>query len=482
MANTNRRRDGNRPGPPPAIDRVQQKASYRQTARGQRVDPPGARLGQGPTPDAKIRQRVLNRNQDARRNMRERRGASGPPEMGLSEGFMAEGTGMPRRERPIGTPPGQPAPPPRRVATTGGLHGPDLFGPVRGRGGDPRARRDVGGASRPEVSPEGKIQEDQEFRGLPRATQVEIEKGRMSLDEALGRPSQRRLRTFDRLAARMGLTEEQMADPQFQMARLGPTASKEQQMGIMEAALSAQRGDRAGAAGEVAQPTVQEDAVMEDIEEAVGVSPAGVEEAPVASAEVATSPTLPQGAEGADQVRTAAAQEIAAGGLPAPPGEVDAQGDFRPSPGISEQEAASSIQAQTEAVMQQQPEPPMPKSSLGADSPIEQADSKQKLRSGTRHHIREIGMQTAGMDPKSAKELERKAVRDFDLFGEYPGMDDPHSPPPPIRPGKNSFNPMTGQWVTPEGQVSVLDRMAPSKARGPDTVMTADAVRKGEVR
>ena len=424
MANTNRRRDGNRPGPPPAIDRVQQKASYRQTARGQRVDPPGARLGQGPTPDAKIRQRVLNRNQDARRNMRERRGASGPPEMGLSEGFMAEGTGMPRRERPIGTPPGQPAPPPRRVATTGGLHGPALFGPVRGRGGDPRARRDVGGASRPEVSPEGKIQEDQEFRGLPRATQVEIEKGRMSLEEALGRtPKPRRM--------------EGRGEPEVEA---GPV----------------QEGD--------------------------GDIPPGQQQAPVASAEVATSPTLPQGAEGADQVRTAAAQEIAAGGLPAPPGEVDAQGDFRPSPGISEQEAASSIQAQTEAVMQQQPEPPMPKSSLGADSPIEQADSKQKLRSGTRHHIREIGMQTAGMDPKSAKELERKAVRDFDLFGEYPGMDDPHSPPPPIRPGKNSFNPMTGQWVPPEGQVSVLDRMAPSKARGPDTVMTADAVRKGEVR
>ena len=424
MANTNRRRDGNRPGPPPAIDRVQQKASYRQTARGQRVDPPGARLGQGQTPDAKIRQRVLNRNQDARRNMRERRGASGPPEMGLSEGFMAEGTGMPRRERPIGTPPGQPAPPPRRVATTGGLHGPDLFGPVRGRGGDPRARRDVGGASRPEVSPEGKIQEDQEFRGLPRATQVEIEKGRMALEEALGRtPKPRRM--------------EGRGEPEVEA---GPV----------------QEGD--------------------------GDIPPGQQQAPVASAEVATSPTLPQGAEGADQVRTAAAQEIAAGGLPAPPGEVDAQGDFRPSPGISEQEAASSIQAQTEAVMQQQPEPPMPKSSLGADSPIEQADSKQKLRSGTRHHIREIGMQTAGMDPKSAKELERKAVRDFDLFGEYPGMDDPHSPPPPIRPGKNSFNPMTGQWVPPEGQVSVFDRMAPSKARGPDTVMTADAVRKGEVR
>ena len=392
MANTNRRRDGNRPGPPPAIDRVQQKASYRQTARGQRVDPPGARLGQGPTPDAKIRQRVLNRNQDARRNMRERRGASGPPEMGFSEGFTLGGE-MPRRERPIGTPPGQAAPPPR---------GTIVDGPPGG----------------------GRIQDNPEFRNLPRATQVAIEKGRMSLEEALGRtPKPRRM--------------EGRGEPEVEA---GPV----------------QEGD--------------------------GDIPPGQQQAPVASAEVATSPTLPQGAEGADQVRTAAAQEIAAGGLPAPPGEVDAQGDFRPSPGISEQEAASSIQAQTEAVMQQQPEPPMPKSSLGADSPIEQADSKQKLRSGTRHHIREIGMQTAGMDPKSAKELERKAVRDFDLFGEYPGMDDPHSPPPPIRPGKNSFNPMTGQWVTPEGQVSVLDRMAPSKARGPDTVMTADAVRKGEVR
>jgi hypothetical protein len=60
-------------------------------------------------------------------------------------------------------------------------------------------------------------------------------------------------------------------------------------------------------------------------------------------------------------------------------------------------------------------------------------------------------------------------------------MDDPHAPAPPIRVGKHSFNPMTGQWVEPEGQVSTLDRLAPPGAKGPETELTADAVRSGGV-
>jgi hypothetical protein len=167
--------------------------------------------------------------------------------------------------------------------------------------------------------------------------------------------------------------------------------------------------------------------------------------------------------------------------MPEPPGQVDAQGNFQKQPGMSPQETANTIQAQGEAVMQQKPEPALPKSSLGAESPIEQADAGGKLRAGTRHHLRSLGFQTSGMDPKTAKNFERQAVRDFDLYGEYPGMDDPHSPPPPIRPGKHSFNPMTGQYVAPEGTVSVLDRLAPPGAKGPDTLLTADAIRKGKV-
>jgi hypothetical protein len=160
---------------------------------------------------------------------------------------------------------------------------------------------------------------------------------------------------------------------------------------------------------------------------------------------------------------------------------MDESGNFQPAAGMDPQQAASAIQAQGEAAMQQKPEPALPKSSLGADSPIEQADAGGKLRAGTRHHMRAIGFQTSGMDPQTAKEFERKAVRDFDQFGEYPGMDDPHAPAPPVRPGKHSFNPMTGQFVEPEGAVSVLDRMAPAGAKGPDTVLTSDAVRRGEV-
>jgi hypothetical protein len=147
---------------------------------------------------------------------------------------------------------------------------------------------------------------------------------------------------------------------------------------------------------------------------------------------------------------------------------MDEEGEFQPDPTMSTQEQVKTIQAQQEAmVAQNQPEPPMPKSPLGNDSPIEQADAQGKLRAGQRHHLRAFGMADPGMDPSTAKEFERKAVRDMDLFGEYPGMDDPHAPPPPIRPGKNSLNPMTGMWVTPEGQVSVLERFNPSSKAPP---------------
>ncbi len=44
-------------------------------------------------------------------------------------------------------------------------------------------------------------------------------------------------------------------------------------------------------------------------------------------------------------------------------------------------------------------------------------------------------------------ELERqKQLKDF---GAWPGADDPSAPPPPVRPGGHSFNPLTGSWVKP---------------------------------
>jgi len=172
----------------------------------------------------------------------------------------------------------------------------------------------------------------------------------------------------------------------------------------------------------------------------------------------------PGSPESTDAVRGAAAAELKAGTVPQIPGEVGAGGDFQPRADMNPQEVAKIISAQQEAMVQQNlAEPALPKSPLGNDSPIEQADAGGKLRSGQKHHLRKIGMGQPGMDPKTAKRFEQQAVRDMDQFGEYPGMDDPHAPPPPIRVGKASFNPMTAQWVMPEGQVSVLDRLAPQE-------------------
>ena len=69
------------------------------TPHGQRVDPKGAAPGQGPTPDATIRQRVLNGQADTRRNMRER-SLAGPPE-----------TEQPSTPSALGTPAEATAPP-----------------------------------------------------------------------------------------------------------------------------------------------------------------------------------------------------------------------------------------------------------------------------------------------------------------------------------------------------------------------------------
>lgn len=105
-------------------------------------------------------------------------------------------------------------------------------------------------------------------------------------------------------------------------------------------------------------------------------------------------------------------------------------------------------------------EPPPPKkvSPLGDASPIEQALKVGPMPAGREQHLRAIGIDEQ-MTPEQAKVFEAQAVRDFERFGPYDGDDDPNAPPPPIRPGKNSYNPRTGTWLKPEGKVSMLDRL-----------------------
>lgn len=105
--------------------------------------------------------------------------------------------------------------------------------------------------------------------------------------------------------------------------------------------------------------------------------------------------------------------------------------------------------------------PPMAPSPLGMDSPVEQTAQAGGFRHGQNAHIRKLTQGSmAGMNREQQIEFERKAVRDFQAFGDYEGSDDPNSPPPPIRVGKHSYNPETGHWVEPEGEPSVLAQMS----------------------
>ena len=103
--------------------------------------------------------------------------------------------------------------------------------------------------------------------------------------------------------------------------------------------------------------------------------------------------------------------------------------------------------------------PPSKTSPLGGESPIEQLAQTEVLPAGRNHHLREIGIGAGNLPPEQQKIVEAQTVRDFSRFGSYEGEDDPEAPPPPIRPGKNSFNPATNQWVKPEGKASMLDRL-----------------------
>lgn len=110
------------------------------------------------------------------------------------------------------------------------------------------------------------------------------------------------------------------------------------------------------------------------------------------------------------------------------------------------------------------PLPPAKTSPLGADSPIEKAAGAGRLAPGQDRHLRSIGIPDQPLGLEQQKQFEAVALQDMERFGQYEGMDDPESPPPPIRPGKNSFNPETGQWVTPANKVSPMGLLKKMRA------------------
>jgi len=121
---------------------------------------------------------------------------------------------------------------------------------------------------------------------------------------------------------------------------------------------------------------------------------------------------------------------------------------------------AAEMQKQTDMAPEGTTKPPPPKktSPLGQDSPIEQIAQKEPMPTGREHHLRQLGIDET-LPPEQARVLEAQTVRDFQRFGSYTGEDDPEAPPPPIRPGKHTFNPASGEWLKPEGKVSMLDRL-----------------------
>lgn len=104
--------------------------------------------------------------------------------------------------------------------------------------------------------------------------------------------------------------------------------------------------------------------------------------------------------------------------------------------------------------------PPAKTSPLGDQSPVEQfTRQRTDLPAGTNHHLRALAIPDTSMTPEERMRFEQTAVKDFQKFGRYSGDDDPEAPAPPIRPGRQSFNPTTGQWIRPEGSVSVIDKV-----------------------
>lgn len=53
------------------------------------------------------------------------------------------------------------------------------------------------------------------------------------------------------------------------------------------------------------------------------------------------------------------------------------------------------------------------------------------------------------MTPEQAVAYQTATVQARRDFGPHPWAGDPNAPPPPVQPGRASFNPFTGQWSGP---------------------------------
>lgn len=91
--------------------------------------------------------------------------------------------------------------------------------------------------------------------------------------------------------------------------------------------------------------------------------------------------------------------------------------------------------------------------------------SGNPIAHGTMTHMKRLtdsmdgdGVDPGGMDESTRRRYKADAVRQTEEYGPYPGMDDPDSPAPPIRPLSWSFNPHTSKMVAPEGAESYIDR------------------------
>lgn len=78
---------------------------------------------------------------------------------------------------------------------------------------------------------------------------------------------------------------------------------------------------------------------------------------------------------------------------------------------------------------------------------------------GTLEKTEDGRLRVRDLSPEAKQKLEVVKQDQIRQFGDFPGMDDPNGPPPPVEAGEMWFNPFTGQFGTggKEDEVSYLD-------------------------
>jgi len=96
--------------------------------------------------------------------------------------------------------------------------------------------------------------------------------------------------------------------------------------------------------------------------------------------------------------------------------------------------------------------------------------SGNPIAHGTMDHMKRLvestdgdGVDVGTMDEGTRRRYKADAVRQMEEYGAYPGMDDPDSPAPPVRPLSWSYNPHSNKMVSPEGAESYIDRFGGGK-------------------